>query len=739
MSSKIVPAKGATSGAKNPAAKKPAQAPAAAKPAASTQPVKVPLAATTKSTTKSGSGSGSGVAAALNSSSHNNANASAVGASSVEVSSRRLNVGKIASSKPGHPRVLVHTDAGELDLTPLRLAPTGQSNKRTPRGMGDSSHRSFDSSAVFDPMASHRSHDSRGAHSTGSRPLSRNSSFDGSQSGALSDGNESDATSQLGIEDALSPAASSAQADAVVVKKKWTDAELDELLTVELQESDTQTVLVIAALSVATDDTAIHSAVTARNAAYKKLLDERPAKDIYSHRAAQTTNNALKEKEVMTAPAAVRSTGVLATTWDIHDSHELSAAQAAAEADANSSLQNAAQQRQAVTAQSGTHSISVGGDDPMDEEADGEGVVSASVDGDAGTRRKQALLHGLDMLERAVQQNTLHEQHLLYRDHAVTRRQVDADSMHDADDDLNAADDEAMAANHPLALPVDDLLRARRHLEPRLGLLWSFHCDATKGRSVTAMDFNRLNQDLLATAYGEQTASSSITSPGLICLWTLKNPDHPERIIRTRTPVTSLDFCTEHAHLLAAGFADGSVAVYDIREQNADDRPSLESQFATGKHAAAVTDLKWSTRGNERVSTLTSASVDGTIKQWSMKKGLVPTDIMTLKRVPNQAQTLGQLSTDGVISRAGAAVCFDYTTDDQSQYVVGTEDGVIHKCSVSYSEQVLENFFGHTGTINQVCFSVFLFLSGDLFQLISTFVTDPKFAVLARGILVVLH
>ena len=52
---------------------------------------------------------------------------------------------------------------------------------------------------------------------------------------------------------------------------------------------------------------------------------------------------------------------------------------------------------------------------------------------------------------------------------------------------------------------------------------------------------------------------------------------------------------------------------------------------------------------------------------------------------------------------SGAALCFDFACDDQSQYVIGTEDGVAHKCSVSYSEQVLENFFAHTGPINQVC------------------------------------
>ena len=37
-----------------------------------------------------------------------------------------------------------------------------------------------------------------------------------------------------------------------------------------------------------------------------------------------------------------------------------------------------------------------------------------------------------------------------------------------------------------------------------------------------------------------------------------------------------------------------------------------------------------------------------------------------------------------------------------SRYYAGTEDGIIHKCSVSYNEQTLENYFGHTGPVYKV-------------------------------------
>ena len=59
------------------------------------------------------------------------------------------------------------------------------------------------------------------------------------------------------------------------------------------------------------------------------------------------------------------------------------------------------------------------------------------------------------------------------------------------------------------------------------------------------------------------------------------------------------------------------------------------------QHSESVLDLKWVVNGDEHSSHhLTSISTDGNVKQWNMKKGLVPVNIMTLKRVPNQAQTL---------------------------------------------------------------------------------------------------
>lgn len=73
------------------------------------------------------------------------------------------------------------------------------------------------------------------------------------------------------------------------------------------------------------------------------------------------------------------------------------------------------------------------------------------------------------------------------------------------------------------------------------------------------MDWNKANADVLAVGYGQADFSTTSTasvklyddSPGMIAVWTLKNPDYPSRIFRSQVGVTSLDFSQDNPQLLA--------------------------------------------------------------------------------------------------------------------------------------------------------------------------------------------
>jgi hypothetical protein len=72
-----------------------------------------------------------------------------------------------------------------------------------------------------------------------------------------------------------------------------------------------------------------------------------------------------------------------------------------------------------------------------------------------------------------------------------------------------------------------------------LKLLFKFECDITEGRQVSCMDINSANPDLVAVGYGEfDIDCTKQLKEGLLCFWTLKNPNFPEKIIKTDHSIT---------------------------------------------------------------------------------------------------------------------------------------------------------------------------------------------------------
>jgi dynein intermediate chain 4, axonemal len=151
-----------------------------------------------------------------------------------------------------------------------------------------------------------------------------------------------------------------------------------------------------------------------------------------------------------------------------------------------------------------------------------------------------------------------------------------------------------------------------------------------------------------------------------------------------------------------------------------------------GAHTDAVWQLQWIEKSQGRGERLVSISADGRVKEWSTKKGLVCTgtyslrsrgsvvcelivvpipvrsELMLLKRIrADGVEGTQEEKTDGVISRVDSGLCFDFPTNDPSIYYTGTEDGVVHHCSVSYGEQ-LESFRAHSGPVYRLKISPFL-------------------------------
>ncbi|KXS21440.1 WD40 repeat-like protein [Gonapodya prolifera JEL478] len=271
---------------------------------------------------------------------------------------------------------------------------------------------------------------------------------------------------------------------------------------------------------------------------------------------------------------------------------------------------------------------------------------------------------------------------------------------------------------------------------PSLEFLWAYKCEATRARQVKSMCWNKVTEDILAVAYGPCDHETS-ASPGLLACWSPRNPEYPERLYTSLAPVTCLDFSSATPNLLAVGYQDGHLAVYDVRNQH--DRSVLDTRNSSGKHRDPIWEVRWvmvsksgsataeSDSGDKGEEVIVSVSTDGRVVQWDVRKGVQCTDLMSLKRVyqqtdqasgggdPSQGGASGAAAGKGpsagsgsTMSRQTGGLTFDFSPFDSNYYLVGTEDGTIHRCSISYNEQYLSTYFGHSGAVYGVRWNPFL-------------------------------
>ncbi|CAH8636579.1 unnamed protein product [Heterobilharzia americana] len=79
--------------------------------------------------------------------------------------------------------------------------------------------------------------------------------------------------------------------------------------------------------------------------------------------------------------------------------------------------------------------------------------------------------------------------------------------------------------------------------------LWRFHCPLTKGHNVSDMAWNKQNPNIVAVGYGQFEYDNQ--RKGLVCCWSLKFIEYPERYYETPSSVTAVGWSKIHANLLA--------------------------------------------------------------------------------------------------------------------------------------------------------------------------------------------
>ena len=371
----------------------------------------------------------------------------------------------------------------------------------------------------------------------------------------------------------------------------------------------------------------------------------------FSERAAQTVNNPTRERQSATEPPPSQQFTASATQWEMYDAYM--------EDQLRVAIQRDMMKKQKQREKEAEEAAEAGEPPPKKKEEPKP----------PPKEKKPEMMAGVPMT-RAVK---------------VMERMVNQNSYDDIAQDFKYWEDQS-----------DRFREGEGTLLP----LWKFYNERAKRRHVTAIAWNPTYNDLFAVGYGSFDFVKQMS--GLICCYSLKNPSHPEYTFTTDSGVMCLDFHPHHPSLLAVGLYDGSVMVYDVR--NKVNRPIRQCTVKTGKHTDPVWQVKWQDQDlSERSLNFCSVSSDGRVTTWTMSKSeLVHEDLMELKLVTADADD----DADALGSLAGGC-CFDFNKAQDHLFVVGTEEGHVHKCSKAYNSQYLETYVGHNMAVYSVQWNPF--------------------------------
>ncbi|XP_054879791.1 dynein, axonemal, intermediate chain 1, paralog 2 [Poeciliopsis prolifica] len=246
-----------------------------------------------------------------------------------------------------------------------------------------------------------------------------------------------------------------------------------------------------------------------------------------------------------------------------------------------------------------------------------------------------------------------------------------------------------------------------RDQEGTLLPLWTFQYEKARHLAVTALCWNNKYQDLFAVGLGSYDFGKQ--EGGMLLFFSLKNSAFPEHIYSTGSGILCLDIHPQLSYLVAVGFYDGCVAVYNLKETTKD--PVYKSNASTGKHSDPVWQVRWQNDDMDNNHMFCSVSSDGRVVTWTLVKNeLMSSDIIRLsvKGDPSDGSDGSQLT---VISRGTS---LDFHKQIDYLFLVGTEEGKIYKCSKTYSSQFLETYDAHRMPVDTVKWNHFhpkLFIS----------------------------
>ncbi|CAG5055636.1 unnamed protein product [Parnassius apollo] len=252
--------------------------------------------------------------------------------------------------------------------------------------------------------------------------------------------------------------------------------------------------------------------------------------------------------------------------------------------------------------------------------------------------------------KRAKSAQQIHEEQLAQRIReawAILERLVNQNIYDDIAQDYRYWDD-----------PSDEFREGMGSLLP----LWKFQFEPMRSHAVCDLQWNPHYQDLFAVAYGSLDFTQQ-QKQGCLCLYSIKNPAYPEYSVITESPIICLDVYKETPYL-----------------------------------------VRWGARLIDGEASFFSVSGDGRVVQWAVMPGeLQATTIIALRS--SAAPIAGPDGTLINVNSCGSCICFHPEKSDI--FLVGTEDGAIHTCSLKYNRSYVRSCQAHHMPVYRINYNYF--------------------------------
>ncbi|KAM9107351.1 dynein axonemal intermediate chain 4 isoform 2-T2 [Megaptera novaeangliae] len=471
-----------------------------------------------------------------------------------------------------------------------------------------------------------------------------------------------------------------------------TKEDLEKTIEIILTETETMNFLNLPTVMVSIESEEAEK-VSWRNKNYETLCRNRLGNDLYVERMMQTINGAPKNKHVQCDKIMKEDKGIMSTAWGLYDSYnamELSSLPVKpSTVDSSSKASIPSKDWDQRPPGSNLEKISEGS-----SLMDIENVILAKVhdeeeDNSEAVFKSDKFQQDLFFMERVIMENIFQPKLAAYRQLPVLKEPepeepedfLVGEKLEEVEEAKKEEEEEIEIGSKQSTIPAN------------LERLWSFSCDLTKGLNVSSLAWNKTNPDLLAVGYGHFGFKEQ--KRGLACCWSIKNPMWPERTYQSPCGVTAVDFSIGAPNLLAVGYHNGTIAIYNVQSNS--NVPVLDSSESPQKHLGPVWQLQW------------------------IEQDRGTADLMRLRRTTASSSKKGgekEKKGEALISRQAPGMCFAFHPKDTNIYLAGTEEGHIHKCSCSYNEQYLDTYRGHKGPVykiawNPFCHDVFLSCSAD--------------------------